>query len=102
MHAVVNNIPAVSVISKIEVLGFNSPTEELNLLKSFFNDVVVLDMSEEVVEQTIVLRSTVRIKIPDAIIAATALVYNLTLITRNVADFKYVPGLLVINPYSYS
>lgn len=100
MHAVINDIPAVSVMSKIEVLGFNAPKEELNLLDDFFNDAVLLDISGEVVEQTIALRRAVKIKTPDAIIAATALTYGLTLITRNISDFKNIPGLSVINPYS--
>jgi len=36
--------------------------------------------------------------LPDAIIAATALVSNLALTTRNVSDFKNIPGLKIINP----
>jgi toxin FitB len=35
----------------------------------------------------------------DAIIAATALVHNLPLVTRNETDFKHVAGLRVINPF---
>jgi predicted nucleic acid-binding protein len=31
--------------------------------------------------------------LPDALIAATGLVHQLTLLTRNVADFRRVPGL---------
>jgi predicted nucleic acid-binding protein len=41
-------------------------------------------------------------KLPDAIIAATALVYDLTLITRNTSDFKNMEGLKVINPFDLS
>ena len=40
------------------------------------------------------------IKLPDAIIAATALVYDLTLISRNVSDFKNIEGLKVLNPFT--
>ena len=35
-----------------------------------------------------------------AIIAATALIHNLTLITRNIADFKSISNLAIINPHS--
>jgi predicted nucleic acid-binding protein len=38
--------------------------------------------------------------LPDAIIAATALVYDLTLISRNVIDFKGIQGLKVIDPFA--
>jgi len=40
-------------------------------------------------------------KLPDAIIAATALVYDLTLVTRNVADFKNIDRLKLVNPWDY-
>ncbi|MEK7257684.1 MAG: PIN domain-containing protein [Bacteroidota bacterium] len=39
------------------------------------------------------------IKLPDAIIAATALTHQLTLLTRNVSDFSKIPGLTVVNPF---
>jgi predicted nucleic acid-binding protein len=39
-------------------------------------------------------------KLPDAIIAATALVYDLTLISRNAADFKNIQGLKAVDPHS--
>jgi len=41
-----------------------------------------------------------RIKIPDAIIAATALHQELVLVTRNTDDFKEVEGLTYINPFA--
>jgi hypothetical protein len=48
----------------------------------------------------IALRKLIKIKLPDAIIAATALVHNLTLLSRNTHDFKNVPGLTVLNPHT--
>jgi len=99
MDTVINDVPAVSVISKIEVLGFNAPNEYIKLLESFFNDVVVLDINDEIIEQTILLRRSLKIKTPDAIIAATALVYQLNLVTRNTNDFKNIPGIVIFNPY---
>jgi predicted nucleic acid-binding protein len=100
MNNVINNVPAVSVISKIEVLGFNAPSQELKLLEDFFNDVMILDLNSEVIEQTILLRRAVKMKTPDAIIAATAVAYQLSLITRNTVDFKNIPGLTIVDPYS--
>ncbi|XWN35316.1 MAG: hypothetical protein ROO73_00790 [Roseivirga sp.] len=49
--------------------------------------------------QTAALRRQYNIKLPDAIIAATSLAYDLTLITRNVADFKNITSLRLVNPY---
>jgi len=42
----------------------------------------------------------VKIKLPDAVIAATALVHGLELISRNESDFKKIPGLAVVNPFA--
>jgi predicted nucleic acid-binding protein len=39
-------------------------------------------------------------RLADAIIAATALVHNLPLVTRNEDDFKHVPGLRIVNPFA--
>ena len=100
MNAVINDMPAVSIISKIEVLGFNAPADELKLLEYFFTDVLVLEMNNQIIEQTILLRRNTKMKTPDAIIAATALVYDLTLITRNTSDFKNIQGLNIIDPYT--
>jgi toxin FitB len=36
---------------------------------------------------------------PYAIIAATALIHNLTLLTRNLSDFKKIPQFNIINPW---
>jgi hypothetical protein len=79
IHNIINDIPAVSVISKIEVLGFNTSAEELKFLESFFQDVLVLDLNSDIVEQTIFIRRSIKIKTPDAIIAATAISYQLSL-----------------------
>jgi hypothetical protein len=46
-----------------------------------------------------VLRKKKKTKLPDAIIAATALELGLTLITRNIGDFKNIPNLKSINPW---
>ena len=36
----------------------------------------------------------------DAIIAATALVHGLKLVTRNDADFRHIAGLEIVNPFA--
>ena len=55
-------------------------------------------MNDEIVNKTIDLRIQYKLKTPDAIIAATALEYNMILITRNINDFGKVQGLTIINP----
>jgi predicted nucleic acid-binding protein len=100
MDEVMNTLPQVSVITKIEVLGFNAPNEYYQILTRFMNDIIILDLTQKIIETCIDLRKTYRIKLPDAIIAATALVYDLDLITHNISDFKNIAKLRLINPYN--
>jgi predicted nucleic acid-binding protein len=58
-----------------------------------------LPISEAVIQQTIAIRQQKKIKLGDAIIAATALVYNYKIVTRNVSDFNGISGLVVIDPH---
>lgn len=100
LDKVVNDVPEVSVITKIEVLGFAMPPQANQLLTDFFNDATIHPLSKPIVQKTIDLRKTHKIKLPDAIIAATALVHKMELITRNEADFKKIDHLNVVNPHS--
>ncbi len=99
MNAMIDAVPKVSIITKIEVLGFNAPPESYLLLEDFMNDAVLFDLTIAVTEQSILLRKSYKIKLPDAIIAATAMVNNMTPITRNTEDFKNIKNLKIINPY---
>ena len=98
MNRVVNVIPKASIITKIEVLGFNTSPEAYKMLTDFFDDTLVLPLSDEIAQKTIELRKAHRIKLPDAVIASTALVYDLQLITRNTQDFKNITDLEVVDP----
>ncbi len=100
MNTVVDAGPNVSVVTKIEVLGFNTINEHQKLLTNFMNDTTVLDLTDNVVEVCIEIRKKYKTKLPDAIIAATALVYNLVVISRNISDFKNISGLKVVDPHS--
>ncbi len=100
MNDVIDAVPHISVITKIEVLGFNAPEQHYTILSDFINDAIVFDLSNNLVEASIVIRKKYKTKLPDAIIAATALVYDLIVISRNISDFKNIDGLKVIDPHS--
>lgn len=89
----------VSVITKIEILGYNGIADEEAKMHEFLSYADILPLDEAVVERTILLKKSIRIKTPDAIIASTALVNELTLITNNNSDFKKIKGLKLFNPY---
>ena len=65
----------------------------------FIQNFIVIGLEEAIILRTIALRKLLKIKLPDAVIAATAIVHDLTLITRNTDDFKNIPGLTVLNPH---
>jgi predicted nucleic acid-binding protein len=92
--------PLFRLSTRLKALGFNfeNPEEEQKCLQ-FVDASVIYPLDDDVVSQAIQLRKQVRIKLPDAIVAATALVHGLQLISRNTIDFNKIPGLVVINPY---
>jgi predicted nucleic acid-binding protein len=79
--------PAISVITWIEVMtGASSPDEEA-VLRAFLLNFECLPVSNQVAERAALIRRQKRLKMPDAIILATAEVAGQVLVTRNVKDF---------------
>lgn len=86
----------LSVINKIELLGFSKVEQDLIDFVTCSN---IHPMDNAVVDKTIEIRGLYRIKLPDAIIAATALINSLVLVLHNTKDFKGIESLRVVNPY---
>ncbi|MRS65793.1 type II toxin-antitoxin system VapC family toxin [Larkinella terrae] len=89
----------ISIVVYIEVLGFNGRIESMKRLQAFLDMGSIYYVNRIVALQTIAIRKKHKIKLPDAIIAATAMVHNFTLLTRNTSDFKKIEGLLIANPH---
>ena len=95
---VIDLIPNISVITEIEALSWVHPNKAKEaVVKAFIEDVNILPLSSDVVAQCVKIRRSRKIKTPDAIIAATAVTYKLTLITSD-SDFDNIPGLKTVNP----
>ena len=91
----------ISVAVKIEVLGYNDVPNKMRAMEEFVDTATVLPLDDIVTHKTIELRRLhKKLKLGDAIIAASALVHNLTLLSRNLADFKNIEGLSVIDPHT--
>jgi len=90
----------ISMITRIEFLGWHAQTqdgfESCQRLVKLSN---VLPITEEVADKTIDLRRHRNVKLADAIIAATAVVNDLKLATRNPDDFKGLTALHIVNPF---
>jgi len=96
-----NNQLAISVITRMELLAWpKAEQEQLSILNQFINSVVDCGLDEPVILKGIGIRKEYRVKLPDAIIAATALVNDLNLVTRNTDDFKNITGIKLINPWN--
>lgn len=96
---VVNTKNCVSHISKLEVLGFPHLQEnEQKYFESVFKILNIMPINEAVIDKAIDLRQQFKMKSNDSIIAATALLHDLEVYTRNVDDFKNITGLQIINP----
>jgi predicted nucleic acid-binding protein len=92
--------PVISAITEIELLCWKTADEkDLEVLHNFISDAMVIELEQPVKLKTAELRKAYRIKLPDAIIAATALIYDLTLLSRNLSDFGGIEVLKVINPW---
>jgi predicted nucleic acid-binding protein len=90
----------VSIITKIEVLSFEPEKDDnYTTLVDFFEASNIFELTNDIVNKTIQIRQKQKIKLPDAVIASTALVNGLILVSRNTKDFKSIPDLVVLNPY---
>ncbi|MFM2320037.1 MAG: tRNA(fMet)-specific endonuclease VapC [Pseudomonadota bacterium] len=90
LHDLLGKSFKISIITKIEFLGwseFSSDPALYHQARNFISHAETYGLTEEIAEQTIRLRQQFRTKTPDAIIAATALVKDLMVITNNTDDF---------------
>jgi toxin FitB len=92
---------AVASVSCIETLGYYRLSEaERHGLEAAITRMKVIALEDTVVARAISLRQERKVGLADAIIAATALVHRLPLVTRNVDDFKHIAGLEIVNPFA--
>jgi len=90
----------ISSITYIEALGYPfSNQDEEKAITELCDMFERIFLTKEIEEQTIFIRKSNKVKLPDAIIAATAIVYNLMLVTHNSDDFKNIQGLKILDPF---
>jgi len=100
MDKVIDEVPNISIITQIELLCWKTDQDTERNVKNFNNDSIILDITPDVISWCVLIRRSQKIKLPDAIIAATSLACNLVLISRNTSDLKNINGLQVIDPHS--
>jgi predicted nucleic acid-binding protein len=89
----------LSVVAKIEFLGWKKHTEKgFKKAEDFLHKSKVIYIDKEIASKTIEIRKNHSMKLPDALIAATAICGGYTLVTRNEDDFKNL-DLKIYNPF---
>jgi hypothetical protein len=97
---IAEHAPAVSAVSYVEVLGYHRLTAvERDALEAFFVAARILPLSDTVLDQAMQLRQQKKMSLGDALVAGTAVVHGLALVTRNIDDFKWIAGLRLLNPF---
>jgi len=88
----------LSTVVESEVLCFSEWTNEERRKTEFFLETHFSSVAFDRTSARIAagIRRDTKIKFPDAAIAATAISTNTPLVTRNVRDFKHIPGLKII------
>jgi predicted nucleic acid-binding protein len=77
---------AVSIVTWMEVMVGTSPELEA-ATRRFLSDFKVVALDERIAERAVSLRRNHRIKLPDAVIWATAQMHAMLLVTRNIKEF---------------
>lgn len=94
----------ISIITYMELLGFRfTNKKELTLIKELLNYFEIINLNSEIAEDVIAIKQKKKIKLPDAIIWATAKFIGSDLLTRNIKDFLDISkDVNIVNPYADS
>jgi len=88
-----DEVSAISVISEIEMLGHTGiSTDQAKIIREFLDSFEIFELTPGIKEIAISLKQRQRLKLPDAVIAATAIYHDLVLFTSD-RDFKKIKGL---------
>ena len=85
----------ISVITEIELYAYYSETSEVKTLDAFIASITILELDHQIKAKSIELRKKAKLKLPDTIIAASALANNLSLLSAD-GSFKKVDGLRLV------
>lgn len=93
----------IASVTRIELPGFPGSgqlaPERQAKLREIVAPTVEAPLDDGIIRRAILLRQQHKRSLGDSIIAATALEFDVTLITRNTGDFKHIAGFQLINPF---
>ncbi len=80
--------PAISIITWVEILDGADNTKEETRLEDFLKNFSIIELTPKIGRLAAQIRREHKIKLPDAILWATAKIHECLLVTRNTKDFK--------------
>jgi len=92
------SISAISLITYYEVLNYDFSEKEELLIKEFLNEFEILSVSKNIIDKALKNRKSKKIKMADNFILATAQIFGLEIVTRNIKDFSSFTDKL-LNPF---
>jgi predicted nucleic acid-binding protein len=99
MDELVEQECVISFVSEIELQVWQSPNpSDLAIYAAFVAGSTVLGISSPLISEAIQIRRIHHIKLPDALIAATAIMNGRTLVAGNDKDFTKITTLKYLNP----
>ena len=89
---------AISSITWMETLSYPFSSDEEQVVRTFLQEYRLIEISSPVMELTVEIRRKKKMKLPDTIIAASAVHHDLILVTRNIKDFKGI-AVKTLDPF---
>ncbi len=94
------NNPVVCWINYLEVLGYDKlNAKDKKYFEDFFSAAYILEINFQIIQSATLLRRKKMMKLGDALMAATALHFEMPLVTHNTLDFKHIKQLKLIDPF---
>lgn len=95
---IANDNFSVSAVTYLEVMGYHNLTYlERTLFKRLIDTYNYFSISDEIIYKAVEIRQIKSVSLADSIIAATAILKNLTLVTHNTKDFDWIENLNLID-----
>ena len=92
------NVPIyVSAVTELELFAYSDLTaEEELLIEELLATISVIPVDSRIARLAALVRRSYRLKVPDSVIAATAMFTGSKLLTRNTRDFRKIPNFIVV------
>lgn len=86
-------LPVISIITELELLSFhNLDEDEEQIIRDLIDSCEVLQISGQIKEAAIRIRRSTKLRLPDSMVAASAKIENIPLVTADI-QFEKVKGL---------